>query len=125
MERIRCPALLPEDSATPVLTRMLASAPYQAPVREGKEESEKTQDDLGSGGKWTLSLETSTFSRLRTEAEEDPVSLLQAGGKGPPPKIGRGGLPRRARCHRRAAWVWKATLLNSSSKGTSPRLNCK
>ena len=30
---------------------MLASAPYQAPVREGKEESEKTQDDLGSGGK--------------------------------------------------------------------------
>ena len=51
MERIRCPAPLPEDSANPVLTRMLASAPYQAPAREGKEESEKTRDDLCSGSK--------------------------------------------------------------------------
>ena len=51
MERVRCPAPLPEDSATPVLIRMLASAPRQAPVREGKEETEKAQEDLGSGGK--------------------------------------------------------------------------
>ena len=51
MERISCPAPLPKDSANPVLTRMLASAPYQAPAREGKEESEKTRDDLCSGGK--------------------------------------------------------------------------
>ena len=51
MELIRCLAPLPEDSATPVLTRMLASAPYHAPAREGKEESEKTRDDLCSGGK--------------------------------------------------------------------------
>ena len=51
MERIRCSAPLPEDSATPVLTRMLASAPYQAPTREGIEESEKTWDDLCSGSK--------------------------------------------------------------------------
>ena len=51
MERIRCPAPLPEDSATPVLTRMLASAPYQVLLREGKEESEKTRDDFCSGGK--------------------------------------------------------------------------
>ena len=50
MERIRCPAPLPEDSATPVLTRMLASAPCRALVREGKEESEKAQEDLGPGG---------------------------------------------------------------------------
>ena len=47
MELIRCPAPLPEDSTTPVLTRMLASAAYQAPAGEG----EKAQDDLGSGGK--------------------------------------------------------------------------
>ena len=51
MEWIRCPAPLPEDSASPVLRRMLASAPYQAPAREGKEESEKTRDDLCSGSK--------------------------------------------------------------------------
>ena len=30
---------------------MPASAPYQAPAREGKEESEKTRDDLCSGSK--------------------------------------------------------------------------
>ena len=51
MERIRCPAPLPEDLATPVLTRMLASAPYQAPAREGQEESENTLDDICFGGK--------------------------------------------------------------------------
>ena len=51
MERIRCSSALPEDSANPVLTRMLVSAPYQAPAREGKEESEKTRDDLCSGSK--------------------------------------------------------------------------
>ena len=51
VEQIRCPAPLPQDSTTPVLTRMLASTPYQAPTREGKEESEKTRDDLFSGSK--------------------------------------------------------------------------
>ena len=72
MERIRCPAPLAEDSVIPVLTRMLALAPYQAPVREGKEESEKTQDDLGSGGK------------LDTESGEiDLSSREDRGGKGP------------------------------------------
>ena len=76
-------------------------------------------------GSRTLSPEKSTLPRLKTEAEKDPVSRLQAGEKGPPPKIGRGGLPRRARCHRRSAWVWKATPLSSSKRGTSPRPNRK
>ena len=50
MERIRCSAPLPEDSADPVLTRMLASAPYQVPVGKDKEESEEAQEGLHSGG---------------------------------------------------------------------------
>ena len=41
MELIRCPAPLPEGSADPVLTRMLAPAPYQMPVKEGKAERNK------------------------------------------------------------------------------------
>ena len=65
MERIRCLAPLPEDSATPVLTRMLASAPYQAPAGEG----EKSQDDLGSGGK------------LDTESGEIDLSSPGDGGE--------------------------------------------
>ena len=72
MERIRCPAPLPDDSANPMLTRMLASAPYQAPAREGKEESEKAQQDLGSGGK------------SDTESGKIDLSLPEdGGGKGP------------------------------------------
>ena len=68
MGLIRCPAPLPEDSPTPLLTRMLASVPYQAPVGEG----EKIQDDLGSGG-------TSD-----TESGEFDLSSPEDGGrKGP------------------------------------------
>ena len=72
VERIRCAVPLPEDSATAVLTSMLASAPYQAPARDSKEESEKTQDDLGSGGK------------SDTESGEiDLSSPEDRGGRGP------------------------------------------
>ena len=99
MERIRCPAPLPEDSATPVLTRMLASAPYQAPVREGKEESEKTQDDLGSGGK------SDTESR-----EIDLSSPKERGGKGP-------SIPSPSRRKRAASEEWEG---RSSKKGKMP-----
>ena len=34
-----------------MLTRMLAPAPHQAPAGEGKVESERTREDLRSGGK--------------------------------------------------------------------------
>ena len=68
MELIRCPAPLLEDSATPVLTRMLASVPYQAPAGEG----EKIQDDLGSGGKSD-----------NESGEIDLSSPEDGGGKGP------------------------------------------
>ena len=68
VQLIRCPAPLPEDSATPVLARMLASAPYQASTGEG----EKAQDDLGSGGK------------SDTESKEFDLSSPEDGGrKGP------------------------------------------
>jgi hypothetical protein len=43
VERIRCPAPLPEDSADAVLTRMLAPTPYQVPMKEG--ENRETRDD--------------------------------------------------------------------------------
>ena len=41
---------LPEDSADPVLTRMLAPAPYQMPVEEDKAESGRTKDGLHPKG---------------------------------------------------------------------------
>ena len=99
MEGIRCLAPLPEDSANPVLTRMLASAPYQAPVREGKEESEKTQDDLGSGGK------------SDTESGEiDLSSPEDGGGKGP-------SIPSPSRRKRAASEGWEG---RSPKRGKMP-----
>ena len=50
MERIRCSAPLPEDSVDPVLTRMLASAPYQVPAGKDKEERGGAHSGLHSGG---------------------------------------------------------------------------
>ena len=97
MEQIRCPAPLPEDSATPVLTRMLASAPYQVPVREGKEESKKTEDDLCSRGK--------------SDTESGEIDLSSpGGGKGP-------GIPSPNRRKRTASEDWEG---RSSKKGKMP-----
>ena len=82
-----------------MLTRMLASAPYQAPAREGKEESEKTQDDLGSGGK------------SDTESGEiDLSSPEDGGGKGP-------SIPSPSRRKRAASEDWEG---RSSKKGKMP-----
>ena len=41
---------LPEDSADPVLTRMLAPAPHQVPVKEDQAESGKAKGSLHSEG---------------------------------------------------------------------------
>ena len=49
-ERIRCSAPLPENSADPVLTRMLAHAPHQVPSREDKEGSGEVKHGLHTNG---------------------------------------------------------------------------
>ena len=51
MELIRCLAPLPEDSASPVLTRMLVLAPYQVLVEEENEESGEAKGGFHLGGK--------------------------------------------------------------------------
>ena len=49
-ERIRCSAPLPKNLADPVLTRMLALAPYQVSLREDKETSGEVKSGLHTGG---------------------------------------------------------------------------
>ena len=52
---------LPEDSADPVLTRMLSCAPYQVPSGEDKEGSGEVKSGLHTGGTLhTVSGETGT-----------------------------------------------------------------
>ena len=45
-----CSTPLPEGPANPVLTRMVALAPYQMPMKEGEAESERTKDGPYSKG---------------------------------------------------------------------------
>ena len=45
-----CSAPLPEGPANPVLTRMLAPAPYQMPEKEDEAEGKRTKDGLYSQG---------------------------------------------------------------------------
>ena len=46
MERIHCPAPLPEELAGPLLTKMLVPAPYEAPKKEASKRVKKTQSGL-------------------------------------------------------------------------------
>ena len=57
---------LPEDSADPVLTRMLAPAPYQVPVKEDKEESRKAKGGLHSEG-----TPDTVSGKIRAPSSED------------------------------------------------------
>ena len=45
-----CSAPLPEGPANPVLTRMLAPAPYQMPEKDDEAEGKRTKDGLYSQG---------------------------------------------------------------------------
>ena len=46
MERIQCPAPLPEEPAGPLLAKMLVPAPYKAPKKEAPKQVKKTRSGL-------------------------------------------------------------------------------
>ena len=46
MERIQCPAPLPEELAGPLLTKMLVPAPYKEPKKEDSKKVKKTRSGL-------------------------------------------------------------------------------
>ena len=46
MERIQCPAPLPEEPAGPLLTKMLVLEPYKAPKKEASKKVNKTRSGL-------------------------------------------------------------------------------
>ena len=46
VERIHCPAPLPEEPAGPLLTKMLVPAPYEAPKKEASKKVKKTRSGL-------------------------------------------------------------------------------
>ena len=71
-ERIDCPALLPEDPATALLTEMLFPAPYEVPEKKAKKTAAVTRDGLRR--KVALdntSEDTKTHFSIEDEEEEE------------------------------------------------------
>ena len=97
---IWCPAPLPEDSATALLTRMLTPTPYQVSAEEG--ENKETRGDLGPEDKLDVVFgKTETLSPEGKGAEEALHGKKRAASEdqeGKPSKRGKmpssGGLAR-------------------------------
>ena len=71
-EQIRCPAPLPEDPAIPLLTRMLVSAPYQAPEKKAKKKGKEARSGLRRKGTSDLASEdTKVLSSHEGDEDEE------------------------------------------------------
>ena len=104
MERIHCPAPLPEEPAGPLLTKMLVPAPYKAPEKEASKKVKKTRSGFcrreASDAKSEESSDDPSSKDEEEEAEEDEPH--SEGGKkhaaspsleAESPKRGRGAHP--------------------------------
>ena len=104
MERIHCPAPLPEEPAGPLLTKMLVPAPYKAPKKEASKKVKKTRGGLrrreAPDAKSEDSSDDPSSEDEEEEAEEDEPhsdggrkrtasTSLEAGS----PKRGKHSLP--------------------------------
>ena len=93
-----CSAPLPEGPANPVLTRMLAPAPYQMPEKEDEAEGKRTKDGLYSQGTSDFVSGGIKIPSSEDKSEGGPLSPSLRRRRGPPPKIGRSRLLSEARC---------------------------
>ena len=103
MERIQCPAPLPEEPDGPLLTKMLVPAPYKAPKKEAPKQVKKTRSGLryheASDARSEGSSDAPSEDEEEEAEEDEPRSV---GGKkraaspsleAESPKRGRGSLP--------------------------------
>ena len=67
-EQIDCPAPLPEDLETPLLTKMLFLAPYEVPEKKAKKAAKGTRDGLRRKG---ASNVTSEDAETHSSTEDD------------------------------------------------------
>ena len=104
MGRIHCSALLPEEPAGPLLTKMLVPAPYEAPKKEASKKVKKTRSGLrrreASNAKSGDSSDAPSSEGKEEEVEEDEPH--SEGGRkhaaflsleAESPKRGKGSLP--------------------------------
>ena len=78
--RIQCPALLPEEPAGPLLTKMLIPAPYKAP-KKAEKEAKKTRGGLRRRGTSDTISEGSDVRSASEEDDEEEEDESPAGGR--------------------------------------------
>ena len=82
MERIHCPAPLPEEPVGPLLTKMLVPAPYKAPKKEAFKEAKETRSSLRrSGASDTKSEDSNAHPSSEDEEEEEEDESPTGEGK--------------------------------------------
>ena len=80
-KRINCPAPLPEDTATALLTEMLFPAPYEVPEKKAKKKATGTRRSSRCQVVSDSSSDNSeTHSSREDEEEEEEASPPLAGG---------------------------------------------
>ena len=120
--RIYYPALLPEEPADPLLTKMLVPAPYKAPKKKAEKEAKKTQGGLRRcGTSDTISEGSNARSAFEEdEEEEEDKSLAGEERRGRPPQIWKRRCPRRERLPSQIAPHGMSIAAQSGALETSP-----
>ena len=71
VERIQCPAPLPENPAIPLLTKMLVSTPYKAPEKKAKKKGQEARSGLRRKGPSDATSEDAENHSSPTENDEE------------------------------------------------------
>lgn len=82
MERIHCPAPLPEEPTGPLLTKMLVPAPYEAPKKEASKKVKKTRSDLHRRDASDAKSEDSSDHPSSEDEEEEAEKMCLLRGVG-------------------------------------------
>ena len=84
MERIRCPAPLPEEPVIPLLAKVLVPAPYKAPEKKAKKKAKGVRSGPRRKGASDVSSEDKTHSSTAEDddkEEEESTSPPDGGRK--------------------------------------------
>ena len=81
MERIHCPASLPEEPAGPLLTKMLVPRPYEATKKEAPKKVKKTRGGIRRRDASDEKSEDSSDHPSSEDKEEEEEDESPVGGK--------------------------------------------
>ena len=123
VKRIDCPAPLPEDTATALLTEMLFPAPYEVPEKKAKKKATGTRKGLRRKvvlDSLSEDIEAHSSNENEEEEEENPLPQTEGRMKGRSPHPGRPKGPRREGPSLRTTPQQPPTATRSGYPGTSP-----